>query len=88
MDPVSRPDWASPLAVGTHVRSFYSGLPEQPTREVLVALIGDPRLVAFVARNELGKLEFSGRLPNPEWNGEYDPATADITINAHRPPSS
>ncbi|MGO9260442.1 MAG: hypothetical protein ACLQU1_29670 [Bryobacteraceae bacterium] len=30
----------------------------------------------------------SGRLPNPEWNGSYDPSTADITIHAQRAPSS
>jgi hypothetical protein len=88
MDPVSKPEWASPLAVGTHLRSFYSSLPEEPTREVLRALGGDPRLVAFLAGNELGALEFSGRLPRPEWNGSYDPSTADITVNANRAPSS
>jgi hypothetical protein len=87
-DPVSRPDWASPLAVGTHVRSFYSSLAEEPTREVLRALRGDPRLVAFLEANKLGRLEFSGRLPKPEWNGSYDPSTSDITINAQRAPSS
>jgi hypothetical protein len=45
-------------------------------------------LVAFLEGNGLGSLEFSGRLPKPEWNGSYDPSTADITINARRPPSS
>jgi hypothetical protein len=88
MDPLSRPDWASPLAVGTHVQSFYSSLPEQPSREVLRALRVDPNLVAFLGQNELGKLELSGRLPKPEWNGAYDPPTADITINAYRAPAS
>ena len=48
----------------------------------------DPKLVAILERNELGKLELSGRLPKPEWNGSYDPPTADITINAYRPQSS
>jgi hypothetical protein len=88
MDPVSRPDWVSPLAVGNHVRSFFSSLPEVPTREVLLSLRGDPKLVAFLERNGLGRLELSGRLPKPEWNGAYDPPTADITINAYRAPSS
>jgi hypothetical protein len=88
MEPSSRPEWAAPLEIGTHARSFYSSLPELPTRQVLRALRDDPATVAFLARNQLGKLELSTRLPKPEWNGAYDPLTADITINAHRASSS
>ena len=37
MEPVPRPEWSSPIEVGVHARSFYSALPEQPTRDVLRA---------------------------------------------------
>jgi hypothetical protein len=88
MEPVARPEWASPIEVGVHARDFYSALPEQPTREVLQALQGDRKLVDFLERHPLGKLEISGRLPQPEWNGAYDPPSADITINAYRAATS
>jgi hypothetical protein len=89
MEPVARPEWASPIEVGVHARDFYSVLPEQATREVLQALHGDRKLLDFLERHPLGKLEFPGRLPQPEWNGAYDPPPlADITINAYRAPTS
>jgi hypothetical protein len=89
MVPESRPEWASPIQVGVHVESFYSALPEQPTREVLHALQSDPGLLAFLERCKLGKLEFSGRLPRPDWNGAYEPPPLpNVTINAYRDPSS
>ena len=81
MDPVPRPEWASPLEVGVHVRSFYTALPEQPTRKVLEALCNDAPLLAFLERYPLGKLEFSGRLPNPEWRGSYDPQFREVVVN-------
>lgn len=68
MEPISRPEWSSPIQVGVHVRSFYSALPEQPTREVLQALCNDPKLLYFLKRRKLGRLEFSGRLPALNWN--------------------
>src|SRR4051794_20708566 len=88
MDPVSRPEWADPLVVGVHLQSFYTALAEQPTREVLRPLRDDARLVSFLERRPLGKLEFSDRLTAPHWNGEFLPLTCDIIINAFRSPST
>ena len=68
-----------------HARSFYSALPEQPTRGVLQALRDDPKLLSFLERRQLGRLEFSGRLPAPNWNGEYDRSNCDVVVNAFRP---
>jgi hypothetical protein len=84
MEPVPRPEWASPIEVGVHARSFYSSLPEQPTRAVLETLRSDPRLLEFLKKHELGRLEFSGRLPDPRWHGSYFPPTGEIVINAFR----
>ncbi len=88
MEPVPRPEWASPIEVGVHVRSFYSALPEQPTREVLQPLRGDPKLLAFLARRTLGRLEFSGRLPRPDWFGLYHPTSRDLRVNSFRSPET
>ena len=88
MEPVPRPEWASPIQVGVHVRSFYSALPEEPTREVLQALRDDSRLLSFLERHPLGRLEFSARLPGPGWLGFYDPTTGDLTVNAFRAPDT
>jgi hypothetical protein len=63
MEPVPRPEWASPIKLGVHARSFYSALPEQPAKDVLQALRSDPKLLEFLKRHALGRLEFSGRLP-------------------------
>ena len=63
MEPVPRPEWASPIELGVHARSFYSALPEQPTRAVLQALHSDSKLLEFLKKHALGRLEFSGRLP-------------------------
>ncbi len=60
-----RPEWAYPLTVGEHVREFLSALPEKPTREVLSALARDRRLVAILSSHPLGRLELSGKVPNP-----------------------
>lgn len=88
MEPVPRPEWASPIEVGTHVKSFYSALPEQPTRVVLQALREDSKVLNILARRELGRLEFSGQLPAPDWNGSYDRLTRDLVVNAFRPPET
>ncbi len=88
MEPVPRPQWASPIEVGVHARSFYSALPEQPTREVLQALRSDPKLLRFLERHELGRLEFSGRVPNPNWRGSYDPPSRDVVVSAFRGPET
>ena len=88
MEPVPRPEWASPIEVGVHVRSFYSALPEKPTRDVLRALRDDPKLLGFLERRKLGRLEFSGRLPKPTWLGSYDPPSQDLVVNAFRSPES
>jgi hypothetical protein len=88
MEPVPRPEWAFPIEVGVHARSFYSALPEQPTRDVLQALRDDPKLLSFLERRELGRLEFSGSLPKPNWYGSYDPPLRDLVVNAFRPPAS
>ena len=87
MEPVPRPQWASPIEVGVHARSFYSALPEQPTREVLQALRSDPKLLRFLERHKLGRLEFSGRLPKT-WFGSYDPPSRDLVVNVFRSPES
>jgi len=88
MEPVPRPEWASPIEVGVHARSFYSALPEQPTRDVLRALRSDPRLLGFLESHELGRLEFSGRLPGPNWLGWYNPGSRDLVVNAFRSPDT
>jgi hypothetical protein len=85
MEPVPRPEWTSPIEVGVHVRSFYSALPEQPTRAVFQALHDDPNLLSFLARHPLGRLEFSGRVPYPNWLGLYDLQSRDIVVNSSRP---
>ena len=76
------------IQVGVHAQSFYSALPEQPTREILQALCEDPKLLSFLKRRPLGRLEFSDRLPASNWNGEYDRSTGDIVVNAFRAPDT
>jgi hypothetical protein len=88
MEPLPRPEWASPIEIGVHVRSFYSAQPEQPTREVLRALRSDPRLLGFLERHQLGRLEFSGRVPGPNWQGSYDLPSRDLIVNAFRSPAT
>jgi hypothetical protein len=88
MEPVPRPEWASPIEVGVHARSFYSALTEQPTRGVMRTLRDDPKLLSFLERHELGRLEFSGRLPDPRWHGWYLPSTGELVINAFRGPDT
>ena len=84
MEPVPRPEWASPIEIGVHARSFYSALPEQPTKDVLQALRGDIRLLGFLKRHKLGRVEFSGRVPGSNWLGFYDPQSRDLIVNAFR----
>jgi len=84
MEPLSRPEWASPLEVGVHARSFYFALPEQPTRAVLQALRDDAKLLRFLARRPLGRLEFSSGLPSANWLGVYTPHSRDLVVNAFR----
>ena len=88
MEPASRPEWASPLEVGVHIRSFYSAMPEQATRVVLQVLGGDPELLGFLERRRLGRLELSGRLPRPSWMGCFDRQSRDLVVNAFRGPES
>jgi len=88
MEPVSRPEWASPIEVGVHARSFYSAMPERPTRDVLQALRSDPKLLGFLEKHELGRLEFSGQLPHPSWMGSFDRHSRDLVVNAFRAPES
>src|ERR1039458_449417 len=84
MEPVPRPQWASPIEVGVHARSFYSALPEQPTREVLQALRDDPKLLSFLERHKLGRLELSDHLPHSSWMGSFDRRSRDLVVNAFR----
>jgi hypothetical protein len=84
MEPVPRPEWAFPIEVGVHARSFYSALPEQPTREVLRALCNDPKLLRFLERHKLGRLEFSDHLPHSSWMGSFDRRSRDLVVNALR----
>jgi len=86
--PIHRPEWASPLTVGEEVREFLSALPEKPTKEVLSALATDPKVVAILGSRPLGRLELSGRVPNPAWNGFYRPVSGDLVVNPFRPPDS
>jgi hypothetical protein len=88
MEPIHHPEWAYPLTVGEHTREFLSALPEKPTKEVLSALARDRRLVAILSSHPLGRLELSGRIPNPTWNGSYRPASGDLVVNPFRPPES
>jgi hypothetical protein len=88
MEPVPRPEWASPIELGVHARSFYSALPEQPTRAVLQALHSDPAVLSFLERHQLGRLEFSGRMPEPSWRGWYDPGNQELVVNAFRSPDT
>jgi len=71
-----------------HARSFYSSLPEQPTKDVLKALRGDPKLLSFLARHALGRLEFSARLPDIHRHGSYHPSSGDLVVNAFRGPET
>jgi hypothetical protein len=88
MEPTPRPTWTSPLEVGVHVECFYSAMSEQPTREVLQALRDDPKLPGFLEKYKLGRLEFSGRLPRPNWRGSFDPPSRDVVVNASRGPET
>jgi hypothetical protein len=88
MEPVPRPEWASPIEVGVHARSFYSALPRQPTKDVLKALRSDPKLLGFLERHALGRLEFSGRVPHSSWMGAFDRHSRDLVVNAFRAPES
>jgi hypothetical protein len=88
MEPIQRPEWASPLTVGEQAREFLSALPEKPTKEVLSALAKDPKVVAILSSHPLGRLELSGRVPNPTWNGSYRPVSGDLVVNPFRPPDS
>ena len=88
MEPEPRPEWAFPIEVGVHVGSFYSALPEQPTREVLQVLCDDPKLLGFLERHPLGRLEFSGRLPDSLWFGSYLASTGELVVNAFRGPDT
>jgi hypothetical protein len=88
MEPAPRPEWTSPIEIGAHVRTFYSALPEQPTRAVFQALRDDPQILRFLARHPLGRLEFSGRMPYPNWLGWFDRRSGDLVVNAFRAPES
>ena len=88
MEPVPRPEWSSPIEGGVHARSFYSALPEQPTREVLQALRADPKLLGCLERHRLGRLEFSGRVPDVRWLGSYHPSSGEMVVNAFRSPET
>jgi hypothetical protein len=72
MEAVVRPEWASPLIVGVHIREFRSALPEEETRQVVGVLRDDPELVAFLARHPLGRLEFSPGSLDHRWRASYD----------------
>ena len=74
----------SPLEVGVHVRSLYSVLTESQTRQVLPALEDDRRLLDLLKRQPLGRLEFSGNLPNQSWRGSYDLNSRDLVVNPFR----
>jgi len=84
MEPAPRPEWASPIEIGVHARSFFSALPEQPTREVLQALHSDPELLAFLKRHAIGRLEFSGQVPKANWLGTYAADSRDLVVNSFR----
>jgi hypothetical protein len=88
MEPESRPEWASPIEVGVHARSFYSALPERTTRGVLRALRDDPELLSFLGRHGLGRLEFSSQVPKPNWLGFYDANSRDLVVNSARSPET
>jgi hypothetical protein len=88
MEPVPRREWASPIEVGVHAHSFYSALPEQPTKDVLQALRGDTWLLGFLEKHKLGRLEFSGRLPMPNWLGSYHPESREVVVNCFRSPET
>lgn len=63
-------------------------MPEEPTREVLSSLKSDPKLLSFLERNPLSRLEFSDRLPAPNWNGSYDGISRELVVNAFRAPDT
>lgn len=88
MEPVPRPEWTSPIEVGVHASSFYSELPEHPTRAVFQALRGDSKLLSFLARHPLGRLEFSGRMPRSNWLGWFHRQSRDLVVNAFRAPET
>src|SRR5438552_6304504 len=49
-----------------HVRSFYSALPEEPTRDVLRVLKRDPRLLDLLRKRPTGQI---GILWQIDWTG-------------------
>jgi hypothetical protein len=61
---------------------------ERPTRDVLQALRSDPKLLGFLEKHGLGRLEFSGQLPHPSWMGSFDRHSRDLVVNALRAPES
>lgn len=77
-----------PIEVGVHVRSFYSVMRKHDTRDVLEVLRGDPRVLNFLERYRLGRLEFSDHLPGPDWRGSFDPNSRDIVVNPFRSPDT
>jgi hypothetical protein len=42
----------------------------------------------WLVRHKLGRLEFSGRLPDPRGHGWYLPSTGDLVVNAFRGPDT
>jgi hypothetical protein len=84
MEPASRPDLSSPLVVGRHVDEVLTILSDADTAKVLSVLVS-PKLLKFLEAHPLGRLEFSGRVSEPEFNAEYDPNTRAIVVNTDRP---
>ena len=87
MEPVSHPEWASPLVVGEHAREFLPALPKNPTKEALSSLSRDHGMLSLLERHPLSRVELSGRLPQ-SWNGQYDRLSRDLTVDAFRSPTT
>lgn len=51
---------------------------------MLRVLRDDPELLSFLRRHPLGRLEFSGRVPNRNWLGFYDARPRDVVVNSIR----
>src|ERR1035437_1383182 len=64
MEPVPRPQWASPIEVGVHARSFYSALPE------VVNGRRTPVVQVRAVRESPKALDRRGELEGPPWSAE------------------
>jgi hypothetical protein len=72
------------LVAGRHVDEVLTTVSDIDTAKVL-SVLGSPNLLKFLEAHRLGRVEFSGRISEPDLNAEYDPRARAIIVNADRP---